>query len=67
MNFEIDYLWASKGLISIHVSTTKNFFMDLHILPEPVSWQWGKNKYWNNFNIIDFGMGPLFRFVCVQL
>lgn len=67
MNFEIDYLWSTKGLISIHVNTTKNFFMDLHLLPEPSSWLWGKNNYWQKQDVVDFGMGPLFRLVCVQL
>jgi hypothetical protein len=67
MQFEIDYFWSSKGLISIHVVTSKNFLMDLHIVPEPASWMWGKNDYWRGHPVLDFGAGPLFRLICVQL
>jgi hypothetical protein len=67
MEFEIDYFWTSKGLISIHVATSKNFLMNLHILPQPSSWLFGKNKYWEGQPVLDFGMGPLFRMVCAQL
>lgn len=67
MKFEIDYFWSSKGLVSFHVSTAKNFFMDLHIIPEPSAWLWGRNSYWKNQPVVDFGVGPLLRLVCVQL
>lgn len=67
MGFEIDYFWASSGLVSVQINTDKNFFLNMHILPRPEKWLWGRNHRWHSKPGVDFGLGPIFRITCVQL
>lgn len=65
VELEADALWKSAGLLSIYLRT-KEANYNFHFFPLPKYWLFGSNPYWKNQRVLDFGCGPLFRFVCIQ-
>jgi len=56
----IKFAFWTVGFASIHFDVgARN--CSLHAFPFPKYWMWGRNHYWKNQTVLDFGLGPLFR------